>query len=72
MFWVWPSNFCTQNDEFLGLRTGMLVFSGFLERCSASPVQVRSGGNLWGCQLGVLWRGSAKEKAEVGAPAFGI
>ena len=39
---------------------------------SMGPVQVRSGGNLWGCQLGALWRGAAKEKAEVGAPAFGI
>ena len=38
---------------------------------SGSQVQVWSEGNLWG-QLGVLWRGAAKEKAEVGAPAFGI
>lgn len=43
---------------------------GFVGHKEKAPVQVWSGGEISEAKRGVLWRRVAKEKAEVGAPAF--
>ena len=34
------------------------------------PVQVRSGGKITDCQLGVLWRGATNGKGRGGSPGL--
>lgn len=56
--------------ELCGWEKQMQLGHGFMGNAAEIPVQVRSGGNLWGVSRGMLWRVSGKGKGRGESPGL--